>query len=217
MSGEGKLLARANEIDETSELAMSLEEIHANTALAGADRQAVLSLEAAITVLGEYVPAYDAGRPTDRHAGGGDYGSDVEFIEALIDAEDEIRDWLHTAVQLYSDVGDALGLARDDLERARLDLSAAYAMATNEPCKGCHGAKAAAIAAAEAAINDAQRRTGICEAAGDILEALTERLNVVLRHVIQVPHDLGETYELTHAFLQAGGKMPKPGRWLTGV
>src|ERR1017187_2061848 len=217
MSGEGKLLTRANELDCASELAMSLEEIRANTAAAGADRQAVLSLEAAITGLGEDVPAYDAGRPTDRHTGGGDYGSDVEFIEALIDAEDEIRDWLHTAVQLYSDVGDALGLAREDLERARLDLSAAYAMATNEPCKGCHGAKSAAIAAAEAAINDAQRRSGICEAAGDILEALTERLNVVLRHVIQVPHDLGETYELTHAFLQAGGKMPKPGRWLTGV
>ncbi len=62
-------------------------------------------------------------------------------------------------------------------------MAAAYAMSTKEPCNGCHGARAAAIAAAEAAvadaearIQDAERGIGICEAAADILDPLTERL-----------------------------------------
>jgi hypothetical protein len=217
MSGyEEKLLARANELDETSELAMSLAEIHAGAAAAGVDRPAVLSLEAAIAVLGHGVPAYHPGGRGDRRPGGG-YGSDVEFIEALAAAEEQIRDWLRDAVTLYADAGEALGRAQKDLERARRDLAAAYAMPTHKPCNGCHGAKAAAIAAAEAAIEDAERRIAICEDAGEILEALTERLRAALARVGQVPQDLGECYELIHAFIAGGGQMPKAGRWVTGA
>ena len=217
MSGyEEQLHARAEELDETSGLASALTEIHAGAAAAGVDHQAVLSLEAAITVLGEAVPAYRAGSPADRHPGGG-YGSDVEFLEALSAAEDEIREWLHAAVLLDSQVGEALGRAREDLERARRDLGAAHAMATKRPCDGCHGAKAAAIAAAEAAIADAERRTGICEAAGEILESLAERLRSALARLCQVPHDLGEAYELIHEFIRGGGQMPRAGRWVTGT
>ena len=216
MSGyEEKLLARANEPDETSELAMSLAEIHAGAGAAGVDRQAVLSLEAAITVLGHGVPVYHPGGRGDRHPGSG-YGSDVEFIEALAGAEDQIRDWLRAAVMLYAEVGAALERAQKDLEQARRDLAAAYAMSTNKPCNGCHAAKAAAIAAAEAAIEDAEHRIGICEDAGDILDALTERLRAALARVGQVPHDLGEVYELVAAFIQSGGVMPRFGRWVTG-
>jgi hypothetical protein len=217
MSGyEEQLHARAEELDETSGLASALTEIHAGAAAAGVDRQAVVNLEAAITVLGEDVPAYRAGSRADRHPGGG-YGSDVEFLEALSDAEDEIRDWLHAAVLLYSQVGETLGRARNDLARARRDLAAAYAMATREPCNGCHGAKAAAIAAAEAAIADAQRRARICEAAGEILESLAERLRATLARLCQVPADLGEAYELIHEFIRGGGQMPHAGRWVTGT
>jgi hypothetical protein len=217
VTDEQKILARVGELDETSELAMALEEIHANAGLAGVQREAVRSLEAALTVLGEVVPAYDAGSPDDRHAGGGDYHSDVEFLEALIDAEEQIRDWHHAAVRLYADAGEALGRAHDDLGRARQDLAAAYAMGTERPCNGCHPAKAAAISAAEAAIEDAKHRIGICEHAGEILESLTERLRGALARLCQVPHDLGEAYELIHAYLQGGGEMPKPGRWITGA
>jgi hypothetical protein len=217
MSGyEEKLLARANELDETSELAMSLAEIHSGAAAAGVDRQAVLSIEAAITVLGHGVPAYHPGGRGDRHRGRG-YGSDVEFIEAIAAAEEEIRDWLHAAVNLYAQVGEALEKAHRDLAEARRDLAAAYAMATERPCNGCHGAKEAAISAAQAGIDAAQRRIGICEHAGDILDTLTERLRAALARVCQVPHDLGETYELVYAFVSNGGQMPHAGRWVTGT
>jgi hypothetical protein len=227
---EEKLLARAEELDETSELASALAEIHSGAAAAGVDRPAVLNLEAAITVLGHGVPAYHPVGRGDRHLGGG-YGSDVEFIEALADAEEEIRGWLRAAVMLYSEVGAALEAAQNDLEaarrdlaRAQRDLAAAYAMSTHKPCNGCHSAKAAAIAAAEAAIAaaekaiaDAERRIGLCEHAGDILDALTERLRAALARVCQVPHDLGEVYELVAAFIASGGRLPRFGRWVTGA
>jgi hypothetical protein len=231
MSGyEQQLLARAEELDETSDLATHLTEIHAGAGAAGVDRPAVVSIEAAISVLGHGVPAYHPGSRADRHPGGG-YGSDVEFIEALSDAEDEIRGRLHAAVLLYGQVGEALDVAQTDLERARralaqarLDLAAAYAMPTRKKCDGCHDAKAAAIAAAEAAIAaaeaaiaDAERRIGICEAAGDVLEELTKRLQAALARVCRVPADLGEVYELVYQFVSSGGQMPRAGRWVTGA
>jgi hypothetical protein len=37
-----------------------------------------------------------------------------------------------------------------------------------------------------------------------------------LQALRQVPHDLGEVYELVYAFIRRGGKMPRPGRWITG-
>ena len=90
-------------------------------------------------------------------------------------------------------------------------------------CDGCHGRKAAAISAAEAAITgaegrirDAERRIGICEDTTEILDPLTRRLQAALQALRQVPHDLGEVYELIYAFIRRGGKMPHPGRWITG-
>jgi hypothetical protein len=37
-----------------------------------------------------------------------------------------------------------------------------------------------------------------------------------LQALRQVPHDLGEVYELVYGFIRRGGKMPRPGRWITG-
>ena len=217
MSGyEEQLHARAEELDETSGLASGLTEIHAGAAAAGVDRQAVINLEAALSALGHAVPAYRAGSPADRHPGGG-YGSDAEFLEALSDAEDQLHEWLHAAVLLHGQVGTALDQARRDLEQARRDLAAAYAMSTKKPCNGCHDAKAAAIAAAEAAIEDAQRSIAICESATEILEVLTDRLRAALSRLGQVPHDLGEAYELIHEFIRSGGQMPHHGRWVEGA
>jgi hypothetical protein len=103
------------------------------------------------------------------------------------------------------------------------DLAAAYAMPTTTDCDGRHGRKAAAITAAEAAIaaaeeriRDAERRIGICEDTTEILDSLTRRLQAALQALRQVPHDLGEVYELVYAFIRRGGKMPRPGRWITG-
>ena len=175
-------------------------------------------------------PGYQAGSRTDRHPGSG-YGSDAEFLEAVSDAEDQIRDWLRDAEQLAEQVTAALDKAHADRERAqrdlqaaRQDLAAAYAMPTKKDCDGCHGRKAAAIAAAEAAIADAEerirdaaRRIGICEDTAEILDPLARRLQAALQALRQVPHDLGEVYELIYEFIRRGGKMPRLGRWIEGA
>ena len=96
-------------------------------------------------------------------------------------------------------------------------------MPTTTDCDGCHGRKAAAIRTAEEAINgaearirDAERRIGICEDTTEILDPLTRRLQAALQALRQVPHDLGEVYELIYTFIRRGGKMPRLGRWITG-
>ena len=97
-------------------------------------------------------------------------------------------------------------------------------MPTKNPCDGCHPAKAAAIAAAEAAVADAEeritgatRRISLCEDAAEILDPLARRLQAALQALRQVPHDLGEVYELVYEFIRRGGKMPRFGRWIEGA
>jgi ABC-type transporter Mla subunit MlaD len=159
------------------------------------------------------------------------HGSDAEFLEAVSDAEDQIRDWLRGTEQLQEQVVAALDNAHADLERAQRDLeaarqalAAAYAMSVKKECDGCHGRKAAAIAAAEAAIaaaeeriRDAARRISICEDTTEILDPLDRRLRAALQALRQVPHDLGEVYELIYEFIRRGGKMPRSGRWIQGA
>ena len=69
---------------------------------------------------------------------------------------------------------------------------------------------------AEDRMADAARRIGTCEAAAEILDSLVRRLQAALRALCQVPHDLGEVYELIYAFIRRGGKMPRLGRWIEG-
>jgi hypothetical protein len=233
MSGEEeRLYARAEMLDETRELAQAVSEVLAGAQGAGVDPRAVISLRAAIRELdpagGE--PGYQAGSQKDRRDDSG-YGSDAEFLEALSDAEDQVREHLREVKELREQVALALDRAQQDLERARRDLAAAraalaaaYAMSTRQPCDGCHSARAAAIAAAEAAvadaearIADAERRISICEAAADILGSLAGRLARALGHLRTVPQDLGEVYELIYEFVRAGGKLPRYGRWIEGA
>ena len=233
MSGyEEQLHACAEMLDETGELAAAVTAILAGASGAGADPRAVISLRAAIAALDPAgaPPSYHAGSRTDRHPGGG-YGSDAEFLEAVSDAEDQIRDWRRDVEQLAEQVIAALDRAHADLERAQRDLqaarqalAAAYAMPVKKECDGCHSRKAAAIAAAEAAIADAEeqirdaaRRISICEDTAEILDPLTRRLHAALQALRQVPHDLGEVYELIYAFIRRGGKMPRLGRWIQGA
>ena len=233
MSGyEEQLHARAEMLEETGELAAAVTVILTFASGAGVDPRAVVSLRAAARALDPAggVPGYQAGSRADRHPGSG-YGSDGEFLEAASDAEDQIRDWLRDADQLAEQVIAALDKAHDDLERAqrdlqaaRADLAAAYAMPTRNPCTGCHPAKAAAIAAAEAAVADAEeritsatRRISLCQDTAEILDPLTRRLQAALQALRQVPHDLGEVYELIYEFIRRGGKMPRSGRWIEGA
>ena len=232
MSGEEeRLYARAEMLEETGDLAQAVSEVLAGAQGAGVDPRAVISLTAALQTLDPGASTgYSAGSRKDRQDGSG-YGSDGEFLEALSDAEDQVRERLREVKDLREQVALALdraqrdlGQARRDLEAARAALAAAYAMSTREPCDGCHSARAAAIAAAEAAIAeaeariaDAERRTGICEAAADILDPLAERLARALAQLRTVPQDLGEVYELIYEFVRSGGKLPRYGRWIEGA
>ena len=189
-SEEERLYARAEMLEETGELAQAVSDVLAGAQ--GARRRPA----------GRHQPdrgpadpgsrrraSYTAGGRKHRQDGSG-YGSDGEFLEALSDAEDQVREHLREVTELREQVSLALGRAERDLGQARRDLeaargalAAAYAMGTRQPCDGCHSACASAIAAAEAAIAgaeariaDTERRIGICEAAADILEPLAERL-----------------------------------------
>jgi hypothetical protein len=228
---EEQLLTRAEMLEDTGDLFQVITAILAGTQGAGVDPAAVVSLRAAITALDPAggAPGYQAGSRAGRRPGSG-YRSDSEFLEAVSDAEDQIRDWLRDADQLAEQVIAAADKAHDDLERAqqdlqaaRADLAAAYAMPTRDPCTACHLAKAAAIAAAEAAVADAEerihhadRRIDLCADTSEILDPLTRRLRAALQALRQVPHDLGEVYELVYEFIRKGGKLPVYARWIEG-
>ena len=230
-SEEERLYARAEILEDLAEPASAISEVLADAQGAGVDPRAVISLTAALQTLDPGVgTSYAAGSRKDRQDGSG-YGSDGEFLEALSDAEDQVRERLREVQELREQVAAALDKAQGDLGQGRRDLAAAraavaaaYAMSTKEPCDGCHGARAAAIAAAEAAaadaearIKDAERRIAICEAATDILDPLAERLARALAQLRTVPQDLGEVYELIYEFVRGGGKLPRYGRWIEGA
>ncbi len=232
MSGEEeRLYAHAEMFEDPAEPASAVSEVLAGAQGAGTDPRAVASLAAALQTLDPGAgTGYAAGSRKDRQDGSG-YGSDGEFLEALSDAEDQVRERLREVQELQEQVAAALdkaqgdhGQGRRDLASARAAVAAAYAMSTKEPCNGCHGARAAAIAAAEAAaadaearIKDAERRIAICEAAADILDPLAERLARALAQLRTVPQDLGEVYELIYEFVRGGGELPRYGRWIEGA
>jgi hypothetical protein len=231
MSGEEeRLYTRAEMLEELDELASAVGEMLTGAQGAGVDPRVVISLTAALQTLDPGAgTGYAAGSRKDRRDGSG-YGSDGEFLEALSDAEDQVRQHLREVKELREQVSLALdraqrdlGQGRRDLAAARAALAAAYAMGTRQPCDGCHSARAAAIAAAEAAIAEAEariaaagRRIGICEAAADVLDSLAERLTRALARLRTVPQDLGEVYELIYEFVRAGGKLPRYARWIEG-
>ena len=96
------------------------------------------------------------------------------------------------------------------MDAAQATLDAAYAMPVKDECDGCHGVR-------EAAIAGALHRTGLCEAAAEVLDPLAGRLRAALERLRQVPQDLGEVYELVYAFVCSGGKLPRYGRWIEGA
>jgi hypothetical protein len=228
---EESLLTRAEMLEDTGDLVQPVLAVLAGAQGAGVDPRAVTSLTVALQTLDPgAATGYSAGSRKDRRDGSG-YGSDGEFLEALSDAEDQVRERLREVRELREQVALALDRALEDLAQARraLDaasaaLAAAYARSTRQPCDGCHAARAAAIAAGEAAvadaearIADAERRIGICEAAADLLGPLAERLARALGKLRAVPQDLGEVYELVYAFVRSGGKLPRYGRWIAGA
>jgi hypothetical protein len=193
---ERRLLARARELADVGETAETVTGILGGARRAGLDPDALAGLVGAATALGvDGVTVYAAGRgPGTR------YVSEGEFLSAL--AEDDIAERLKAAGQLHDQAVTALDSALGALDAAR-------AMHAGDPCDGCHGRKAAAIA-------DAEARVRLCEAAIEILEPLGGQLRHALARVRAVPSDLGETHESVYSLLRRGGAMPRQGRWITG-
>jgi len=199
---EEQLLTRAEVLEDTGELVQAITAILAGAQGAGVDPAAVTSLSGAARALDPGAEtSYDAGSKDERHPGTG-YRSDGELLEAVSGAEDDVRDRLREAERLQETVAAAM-------DAAQAALAAAYAMPVNDECDGCHGAR-------EAAIQAALGRIRTCEAAGGILDPLTERLQAALARLRQVPEDLGEVYELVYAFIRKGGKLPVHARWIEG-
>src|SRR5438105_12526986 len=118
---EEQLLARAEVLDDTGELAQAIAAVLAGAQGAGVDPAAVASLTAAVRELDPGASTgYDAGRRTDRRPGGG-YRSDGEFLEAVSEAEDDVREQLQEVDQLR----EMLAAAANATQAA---LATAYAM-----------------------------------------------------------------------------------------
>jgi hypothetical protein len=199
---EEQLLTRAETIEDVGELVQAITAILAGAQGAGVDPAAVTSLAGAARALDPGADTrYDAGSKEDRHPGSG-YRSEGAFLEAVGQAEDDVRERLREVQQLQDQVATAL-------DAAQAALDAAYAIPVREPCTGCHGVK-------EAAIADAEGRIGLCEAAAEIVNPLAERFRAALGHLRQVPQDLGEVYELVYEFIRKGGKLPVYARWIEG-
>src|SRR6266566_9926566 len=105
---EEQLLARAEVLEDPGELVQSITAVLAGAQGAGVDPRAVISLTAALETLdpGATV-SYSAGSRKDRHGGTG-YGSDGEFLEALSDAEDQVRERVREVKAVQEQVSLAL-------------------------------------------------------------------------------------------------------------
>ena len=199
MSDEQQLLARARELADLGELADQITTMLGAARRAGLDPDALGGLVGAAAALdADGLEVYRAGR-----GAGARYADDRAFASDLADIEDELADRQHAAEDLAARVAAALAAAE-------LALGTARAMPVREPCNGCHAAKAAAIAAAEA-------RIALCEDADEILAELTARLHHALARLRAVPGDLGEVYESVCTLIRRGGRMPYEGRWIEGT
>jgi hypothetical protein len=223
MSGhEAQLLARTEELDETSELAGQVIGILGGARAARLDPDALAGLIGAAIALGGSQAAI-CGTRTGLH-----FPSEREFTRAVVDAEDAIAEWLATARRTLATARAALmaacaalAAARASLLAARAALAAARARpATTKEQRAARDAAIASaqrrVAEAEERVAEAERRLALCEEALDILGPLTDRLAYALRRIQNVPSDVGETYECVYRLLRRGGRMPSDGDWVTG-
>jgi len=207
---ERQLLARARELADPGDLAEEVLGILGGARRAGLDPDALGGLIGAALALGAgSLRIYAASQHTSAC-------DERQFLGHLAATEDDIAERLHAARQLASQASAARQAACAGLDAAEDALAAARAMAVTEPCQGCHGARAAAISAAQDTIADAQARITACEDALQTLGELSRQLRYALARIRAVPADLGETYEAVYTLLRRGGVMPHHGRWITG-
>jgi hypothetical protein len=215
MAEEDTALTRAEQLTGLDELTCAMGELIDGMQRAGAGHASVTSLLAAHAALGGGAVGYNPGSRTDRQPGAG-YGSDSEFLDALHDVTGQVREREREVARLagwFEAAAGNLGEERDDAAR---DLQAAYTMPVSNPCTGCHGARETEIARAGQALAEVERRIRVVQDALDLLGEPAMQLDQALAQLRQVPHDLGEAYELVYAFVAAGGTMPAYGRWVEG-
>jgi hypothetical protein len=223
MSGhKAQLLARAEELDETTELAWQVIAILGSGRAAGLDTRNALAglIRAALTLDGDHLAIY--------RACGTAFADERDLADALLDAEDEIMEWLAEARRTQAQAMAALAAARAALAAAgaaaataRAALAAALAMpaGTKEGSSARDAAIAAAqerISEAEGRIAEAQQRIALAEQVLAILAPLIDRLRRARAHIRRVPQDLGEYYEGWYDHLRLGRQGPHDGRWITG-
>ena len=207
------LLARAHELADTADLAGQLTEIIGWARAARVDQAALAGLVTAVKMLdGDVTALFRAVR--GRHTGGR-FSRDTELLDILADAEADIESRVSAAAQLRRQASQALQRARADEAAARDQLARARAMPVADPCRGCHGAKASAIQAAQAELSDARERASLADAALEILAGL--KLAEALRAVRRVPEDLREVYAAAYDLVTRDPRaMPKDGDFITG-
>lgn len=217
MSTESVLLARARELKEDlPELRQMVTALIGGARADGLDPRAVQHLIGAAYALGtDGVIIYRAGTSKSRGDSGG-FGSDGVFLDAVAECVQTVKDHLKLTDKTGDEAMAVMDFDLDEMDRAQEALAAAYAMGTDEPCNGCHGAKAAAIASAEAWIRDVTERLLLLEMTFEILEPLRQRLVQALERLRMVPATLAETYEAPYALVSGGGKLPDQARWLEG-
>src|SRR5258708_66947 len=151
---ERALLARAEELADTGDLAERIIEMIGWARAARVDQEALGGLVTAVRLLdGDVIALFRAVRGRYQ---AGKFNHDTELLEIVEEVEDDISAQAKAAARLRRQADEALQRARSDLTAARRQLAAALAMAVKDPCRGCHTAKAAAIAAAEARIRECQ-------------------------------------------------------------
>jgi hypothetical protein len=207
---ERRLLTRAHALaSDTADLAEEVTSILGGARAARLDPDALTGLAGAALALG-------AGSLSVYQAETARYASDGEMAAAIEDADDVITGHARAVARLATETTTGLDDARDALGDAYAERDNARAMAVSVPCAGCHGARAAAIAAAEQHIGGAEDRIAYAQAAARVLDTAAKRLRRALTCLRRVTTDLAETYEAVYDLRHRGQVMPKDGDWLTG-
>ena len=232
MSGEEeRLYARAEMLEDLAEPASAVSEVLTGAQGAGVDPRAVISLTAALQTLDPGAgTGYTAGSRKDRQDGSG-YGSDGEFLEALSDAEDQVRERQRevTGTPGTGFPGPGPGAAGPRAGAAATWRRPGPRWPPPTPWPPGSRATAATVPAPPRSQpprppsprprpGSRTRNAGSASARPPPTSSTrsAERLARALAQLRTVPQDLGEVYELIYEFVRSGGKLPRYARWIEG-
>jgi hypothetical protein len=215
MSAEAgsRILARAEELADTSELADEIIEITSRARAAGIDQGALGGLVRAVRALdGDPAALFRAVRSRGR---ADRFAADHEMLDAVSDVEDEIAQRARAVRDLRHQGTQARRQAQQDRTAAENQLARARAMHVTDLCTGCHQARAHAIESAQRQLAGAQEREDLASGALEVLAPLA--YPAALQAVRRVPEDLEAIYEAVYDLVHRDPHaMPKNGTFITG-